>query len=113
MASVQATTSVQRRRRWSAAEKKAMIQEADQQGLSIAAAARKYGIHPNQIFRWRKLMHEGALSAVRSNEGVSVSEVKELRKQIRDLEYLLDRKTMEMEILKFALHLFIREKTPS
>jgi transposase len=113
MAPVQATTSVKRRRRWSTAEKKAMIQEADQQGLSIAAAARKYGIHPNQIFRWRKLMHEGALSFGRYNEGVSVSEVKELRKQIRDLEYLLDRKTMEMEILKFALHLFIREKTPS
>ncbi|MEN6321100.1 MAG: transposase [Syntrophaceae bacterium] len=110
---VEVITSVKRRRRWSAAEKKAMVQEADQQGLSIAAAARKYGIHPNQIFRWRKLVHEGVLSAVRAEEGVvPVSEVNELKKQLRDLEYLLGRKTMEMEILKSALHLFMREKTP-
>jgi transposase len=112
MVPIEVITSVQRRRRWSAAEKKAMVQEAEQQGLSMSAAARKHGIHPNQLFRWRKLAHEGVWSAVRAEEGVvPVSEVKDLRKQIYELERLLGRKTMEVEILKEALHLCMCEKT--
>lgn len=113
MVPVEVITSVKkRRRRWSAAEKKAMVQEAEQQGLSISAAARKYGIHPNQIFRWRKLAHEGALLAVRTGEDFfPVSEVKDLKKQILKLERLLGRKTMEVETLKETLHLIMCEKT--
>jgi transposase len=83
------------------AEKRAMVQEAEQPGMSISAVAWKYGIHPNQVFSWRKLADEGALSAVGADEGlVPASEVKELRKQIRELERLTGRKTMEVEILK-------------
>jgi transposase len=87
-----------------------MVLEAEQPGMSISAVARKYGIHPNQIFRWRKLVDEGALSAVGADEGVvPASEVKELKKQIRELERLLGRKTMEVEILKEAVRI-AREK---
>jgi transposase len=112
MVPIEVITNIKRRRRWSAAEKKAMVQEAEQQGLSISAAARKYGLHPNQIIRWRKLAREGVLSAVRTDEGVvPVSEAKDLRKQIRELEHLLGRKTVELEVLKSALHLFMFEKT--
>ena len=25
--------------------------------MSISAVARKYGLHPNQLFTWRRLMH--------------------------------------------------------
>ena len=110
MVPIEVITSVQRRRRWSAAEKKAMVLEAEQPGMSISAVARKYGIHPNQIFRCRKLVDEGALSAVGADEGVvPASEVKELKKQIRELERLLGRKTMEVEILKEAVRI-AREK---
>ncbi|HBH86232.1 MAG TPA: hypothetical protein DDY17_01340 [Syntrophaceae bacterium] len=115
MVPVEVITSVKkRRRRWSAAEKKAMVQEAEQQGLSISAAARKFGIHPNQIFRWRKLAQEGALLAVRTGEDfVPVSEVKDLKKQILELERLLGRKTMEVETLKETLlHIMCEKTTP-
>ena len=58
-----------------------------------------------------KLVGEGALSAISVDEGVvPASEVKELRKEIRELERLLGRKTMEVEILKDAVHID-REKT--
>ena len=50
---VEVITSVQRRRRLSADEKAAV-------GL---AGARRHGIAPNQLFRWRRLYVEGALSA--------------------------------------------------
>ena len=106
MRPIEVAVGTQRRRRWSAAEKRAMVQEAEQPGMSISAVARKYGIHPNQLFRWRRLSEEGALSAVGADEGVvPASEARELKNQIRALERLLGRKTMEVEILKEAVRI--------
>jgi transposase len=110
MSPVEVITSVQRRRRWSPEEKRALVEEAEQPGMSISAVARKYGIHPNQLFHWRKLMHIGALSAMRADEEVvPISEVKVLKAKVRELERLLGKKTMEVEILKDAIEI-AREK---
>jgi transposase len=110
METVEVITSVQRRRRWSAQDKKAFVEEAEQPGMSISAVARKYGIHPNQIFRWRKLVQEGAFTAIRAGEEVvPLSEMKELRAHVRELERLLGKKTMEVEILRDAIRI-AREK---
>lgn len=110
METIQVITSVERRRRWSAQDKKALVAETEQPGMSVSAVARKYGIHPNQLFRWRKLAHEGAFTAVRAGEDVvPLSEVKELRAQVRELERLLGKKTMEVEILRDAIRI-AREK---
>ena len=107
---VEVITSVQRRRRWTVEQKRAMVLETEQPGMSLSYVARKYEIHPNQLFRWRKLMQEGALSAVRADEEVvPVSEMKELRARVRELERLLGRKTMEVEILRDAVRI-AREK---
>jgi len=87
-----------------------MVEEAEQPGMTISAVARKYDVHPNQLFNWRRLMREGALEAVRGGERVvPVSEVKVLKAKIRELERMLGRKTMEAEILKEALEI-AREK---
>jgi len=110
METIQVITSVERRRRWSAEDKKALVAEAEQPGMSISAVARKYGIHPNQLFRWRKLIQEGAFTAVRAGEEVvPLSEVKELRAQVKELQRLLGKKTMEVEILRDAIRI-AREK---
>ncbi len=110
MVTVEVISSVQRRRRWTAEQKKAMVLEAEQPEMSISAVARKYEVHPNQLFRWRRLFHEGALLAVRAEEElVPSSELKELKRRIRELERMLGRKTMEAEILKEALEI-AREK---
>ncbi len=68
MSPVEVITSVQKRRRWSAHKKKAMVEEAEQPGNSISTVARKYDVHPNQLLRWRRLIHEGALVATQSEE---------------------------------------------
>jgi transposase len=108
---VEVITSVQRRRWWTTEQKQAMVLETEQPDMSLSAVARKYEIHPNQLFRWRKLMREGALSAVRaSEEVVPVSEVKELRTRVRELERLLGRKSMEVEILKDAVRIASEKK---
>lgn len=110
MATIEVITSVQRRRRWSAEEKRAILEETDRPGASVSAVARKYGINPNQLFSWRRLMREGALVAVAAEESVvPASEVKQLKSRIRDLERLLGKKTMEAEILREAVEI-AREK---
>jgi transposase len=110
MSPVEVITSVERRRRWSAEEKRALVEEAEQPGMSISAVARKYGIHPNQLFKWRRLLQSGALTAMRADEEVvPISEVRSLKARVRELERLLGKKTMEVEILKDAIEI-AREK---
>ena len=110
MVTVEVLTGSQRRRRWTAEQKKVMVLETEQPGMSVSVVARKYEVQPNQLFRWRRLFHEGALTAVRADEDlVPSSEVRELKRRIRELERMLGRKTMETEILKDALEI-AREK---
>jgi len=111
MGPIEVITSVQRRRRWSPEEKRAILEEGEQPGNSLSAVARKYGVNPNQLFHWRKLMREGALIAVGADDQVvPASEVKQLKAQIRELERLLGKKTMEAEILRDAIRIAQEKK---
>ena len=49
MSEIKVITSVQRRRRWRPEEKRAMVEEAEQPGMSISSVARKYDVHPNLL----------------------------------------------------------------
>lgn len=101
---VEVITSVQRRRRWSVAEKVSLVEEAMQPGMSVSYVARRAGISPSQLFAWKRRMLEGGHAAVEADEDVvAASRVRELEKRVRDLERVLGRKTMENEILKEAL----------
>ncbi len=110
---VEVITSVQRRRRWSAAEKVRLVEEALQPGMSVSFVARRAGIAPSQLFAWKRRMLEGGQVAVEADEDVvGASQVRDLEKRVRELERLLGRKTMENEILKEALAL-ARPKKPT
>jgi transposase len=101
---VEVITSVQRRRRWSVAEKVRLVEEAMQPGMSVSSVARRAGISPSQLFDWKRRMLEGGHAAVEADEDVvAASKVRELEKRVRDLERMLGRKTMENEILKEAI----------
>jgi len=85
MGPIEVITSVQRRRTWTRQQKKAMVEEAEQPGNSISSVARKYEVHPNQLFKWRRLIHEGALQSVRSEEPlVPLSEVGSFRVRFKN-----------------------------
>ena len=43
------------RRRWSEDEKQAIIREASRPAVNVSAVARRHGIKPSLLFRWRKL----------------------------------------------------------
>jgi len=105
-AKVEVVTTVQRRRRWSVAEKLEILAEAEQPGMSMSYVARKHGIAATQIFKWKQLKEAGALTAVGSEEEVlPVSQVRQLQERIRRLENILGRKTEEVEILKEAVRI--------
>jgi transposase len=50
---VEVITSVERRRRWSRAEKERIVAAAMEPGASASAVAREAGIHASQLYRWR------------------------------------------------------------
>src|SRR5688500_8627532 len=103
---VEVVTSVQRRRRWSLSEKLRAVQETTAHGMTVSYIARKYGMAPTLLFKWRRLMAEGGQEAVRAEDQVvSAAEVRDLKRQIRELERLLGKKTLENEILREALAL--------
>jgi transposase len=103
---VEVTTGVARRRRFSTDLKLAVVAETMQPGMSISYVARRHGLSPSLVFRWRRLMSEGGREAVRADdEVVPAAELRRLEERVRDLERLLGRKTMENEILKEALDL--------
>ena len=51
-------TSVQRRRRWSRAEKERIVAAAMEPGAVASEVARAAGIHTSQLFRWRQQLCE-------------------------------------------------------
>ncbi len=92
------------RRRWAPAEKLAIVAETYEPGMSVSLVARRHGIAPNQLFSWRRLANQGALTATRAEEEVvPASDYRMLQNQIRELHRLLGKKTLEAEILKEAL----------
>lgn len=94
----------ERRRRRTAAEKLALIAETMEPGMTVSLVASRHGIAPNQLFAWRRLANEGALTATAAEEPVvPASAYKALADLIRELQRLLGKKTMEAEILKEAL----------
>jgi transposase len=110
---VEVITSVQRRRRWTTAEKVRLVEETMQPGSSVSFVARRTGISPSLLFRWKRRMIEGGHEAVGADEDVvATSRVRELERRVRDLERLLGRKTMEAEILREALDI-ARAKKPT
>ena len=93
-----------RRRRWSASEKLRIVEEALSEGESISGVARRNGVAPNLLYRWRKLMLEGGTIAVSGDDSVTSSKtVREMESRIRELERQLGRKTLEAEVLQEAL----------
>ena len=97
---VEIITSVQRRRRWTAAEKVRIVEEAFEPGMTVSLVARRHGVAPNQLFTWV----EGALTAAGSDEQVvPASDYRALQSQVHELQRLLGKKTLEAEILKEAL----------
>ena len=72
--------------------------------MTVSHVACLHGINANQIFKWRRQYEDGSLTAVSSGQDVvPASELAAATRQIRELQRLLGKKTMEAEILKEAV----------
>ncbi len=101
---VEVLTGVQRRRRWTAEQKLAMVKQTFEPGMSVSYVARQMGVAASQLFNWRKAYTNGSLVAVAANEQVvPASALQDAVKRIKLLEAALGRKTLENEILKEAV----------
>jgi transposase len=61
---VEVITSVERRRRWSFAEKERLVAMSLEPGAVVSALAREAGLHPSQLYKWRRQLcaRQGAAS---------------------------------------------------
>jgi transposase len=76
---IEVITGTARRRRWSAEEKLRIVEETFASGETISSVARRNGVAANLLYRWRRLMTEGATIAVRADDDVvAASEIKRL-----------------------------------
>lgn len=81
-----------------------IVEETYAPGVTVSLVARQHGIAPNQLFTWRRLAAQGALTAAGAGEEVvPSSEYRALQVQVRKLQRLLGKKTLESEILREAL----------
>ena len=60
---VEVISGVARRRRFPTELKLAVVAETMQSGMSISYVARRHGLSPSLVFRWRRLMSEGGKEA--------------------------------------------------
>jgi transposase len=98
---IEVITGIARRRRWSAEQKLRIVEDSLRSSESVSMVARRHGVAPNLLFRWRRLASEGGAAAVTADDGVTSNiEVRRLEERIRELERHLGRKTLEVEILK-------------
>ncbi len=72
--------------------------------MSVSPVACQGDVSAGQLFQWRKLERQGALTAVSAGEaGVPASELAPARAEIAKLQRVLGKKTLENEILKEAV----------
>ena len=101
---IEVITGAAPRRRWSTEEKLRIVDETLRSGESISIVARRHGVAPNLLYRWRRLMLDGGAVAVSEDDDVTSNRtVRQMEDSIRELERQLGRKTLEAEILREAL----------
>ena len=59
---IEVLTGAPRRRRWSAAEKAAIVAQSLAPGAVASTVALRHGLHRNQLYMWRREVRSGALA---------------------------------------------------
>lgn len=60
MTQIEVLSSPERRRRWSAEQKRSIVAEAFAPGASVCEVARRMDVVPNLIYRWRQDLRSAA-----------------------------------------------------
>lgn len=91
------------RRVFTAEFKRSAVERIRSGDTTLATIARELDIQPTVIRRWIKLDERGSTAAVQAGEEVvPISRLRELEKQVRDLQRLVGKQAMTIEILEAA-----------
>jgi transposase len=67
---VEVLTGTPRRRRWSVAEKVAIVAQSQAPGAQASEIALRYGLHRNQLYGWRREFGSGAVAHAMAAAGM-------------------------------------------
>src|SRR5918992_4891929 len=91
------------RRVFSAEFKRSQVQRILAGEKTLAELSRELDIAPSVVRNWKRQFETGGTTAVAANEDVvPASQLREAYARIRELERLLGRKQMQVEILEAA-----------
>ena len=65
---IEVITGVERRRKWSAQEKAAIVAESLAEGAVISEVARRHGLRPQQLFGWRSRLRDAVRGSAPSSD---------------------------------------------
>jgi transposase len=65
---IEVITGVERRRKWSAQEKAAIVAESLAEGAVVSEVARRHGLSPQQVFGWRARMRDAVKGPTPSSD---------------------------------------------
>jgi len=83
--------------------KRATVDRIRSGSATLAELSRELEISPTILRNWLRLVERGGKAAVEAGEEVvALSRVRELEKQVRDLQRLVGKQTMTIEILEAA-----------
>ncbi len=100
----QTVTLVPERRRYSTQRKLTLVRETYLPGNTVSSVARKYGITPSLLFKWRALDREGAMLSVSEGEPVvSAKQYGQALEEIKRLQRLLGKEVEKNAILEEAV----------
>lgn len=74
-----------------------------QPGVTVSHVARLHRVNANQISAWRKQYQQGSLTASMAGQEVVPASELAAAKQIKELQRLLGKKTMENELQQGAV----------
>ena len=98
------------RRHLTAEKKLTIIKISYTPDVTVTEIARKSNVGLSTLIKWRKYILKGSLTRVKDNTPpASASEVKKLKKEVQQLQKLLGKKSLQIEILREAVEL-AREK---
>ena len=59
-------TGKKTRRKWTAAEKRQIVQQALRRGADLQGVAQRHGLHPSLLYTWRRLYRAGSAAPKRT-----------------------------------------------
>jgi transposase len=87
-------------------DKKKLLDEAARPGETVSSIGRRYGLSVSLLFRWRRQISGDAARKAKAPVDAAArqpDEVRRLREQVRELQRLLGKKTLEIEVLRSQL----------